>query len=107
MSEEDRLVEYRAYYRARAARYSANPVYPATAAAEAALADAVDASTSMADLQQRVAGGGLSLDCGKALARDQAAARLALFPRTGEDVRAQAPAEVLSGVDAVGDAAAL
>jgi hypothetical protein len=107
MAEEQRLAEYRAYYRARAARFAANPLYPATAAAEAALADAVEAARSMADLQAGVVGGELALACGRALARDQASARAALYARTAETVRAQGPAEVLAGIDAVGDAAAL
>jgi hypothetical protein len=107
MSDEQRLAEYCDYYRARAARFAANPLYPATAAAEAALADAVAQATSMADLQQRVVGGELALACGKALARDQAAARAEVYARCAETVRAQAPAEVLAGVDGVGDAAAL
>lgn len=105
--EEARLDEYRTYYRARAARFAAQPDYPATAAAEARLAEAVEQATSMADLQQRVLGDGLALECGRALAGDQARARAALFARTKEDVRAQEPAEVLAGLDAVTDAAAL
>jgi hypothetical protein len=105
--ESARLDEYREYYRARAARFAAQPEYPESAVAEARLAEAVEQATSMADLQQRVIGGGLSLECGKALARDQANARAALFARAGEDVRAQDPAEMLAGLDAVADAAAL
>jgi hypothetical protein len=107
MSDGQRLLEYRDYYRARAGRYAANPLYPATAAAERALADAVEAATSMEDLQQRVISGGLALDCGKALARDQAQARAQMYARTDETVRAQAPAEVLDGLDDIKDAAAL
>lgn len=107
MSEEQRLSEYREYYRARAARFAANPLYPATAAAEAALADAVEAATSLADLQERVVGGELALKCGIALARDQASARAALFARAAESVRAQGPAEILATIDGVRDAAAL
>ena len=105
MSDEQRLADYRTYYRARAARYAANPSYPETARAEAALADAVDAATSLADLLQSA--GTLALACGKALATDQANVRLALYRRTADDVRAQAPAEVLASITAVGDAAAL
>lgn len=105
MSDEDRLIAYREYYRARAARYAANPDYPATAAAERRLCDAVEAASSMAELMQHA--GGLALECGKALAADQANARAALYARTAEDVRAQAPAEVLAGLGGVRDAAAL
>ena len=107
MTDAERLAEYQEYYRARAARYATNPLYPHTAAAERELADAVEASTSLADMQQRVVGGGLSLRCGLALARDQATARAALYARTGDDVRAQAPAEVLAGLGSVSDAAGL
>jgi hypothetical protein len=107
VDEQARLDEYRDYYRARAARFAARPEYPETAAAEASLEEAVEQSTSMADLQHRVLGAGLALECGKALARDQANARAALYARTQDDVRAQAPAEILGGLDAVGDAAAL
>jgi len=107
MTDADRLDEYRDYYRARAHRYATNPLYPATAAAEQTLAQAVETSASMAEMQQRIVGDGLSLRCGIALAQDQAAARAALYARTGDDVRAQAPAEVLANVNAVTDAAAL
>ena len=107
MTDTERLGEYREYYRARATRYATNPLYPSTAAAEQALAEAVDTSASMAQMQERVVGGGLSLRCGQALAQDQAAARAALFARTGDDVRAQAPAEVLANLGSVTDAAAL
>ncbi len=107
VDEQARLDEYRAYYRARAARFAAQSEYPEVAAAEARLAEAVEQATSMADLQQRVLSGGLALECGKGLARDQATARAALFARTQEDVRAQGPAEILAGLDAVTDAAAL
>lgn len=105
MSDEDRLAEYREYYRARAARYAANPNYPATAAAERRLCEAVEAASSMGELMQHA--GRLALECGKAMATDQAHARAALYARTAEDVRAQAPAEVLAGLAGVGDAAAL
>jgi hypothetical protein len=105
MSDENRLGEYREYYRARAARYAADPNYPATAAAEQALSDAVSRASSMADLVHEV--GVLALECGKALATDQANARASLYARTADPVRGQAPAEMLAGVGGVTDAAAL
>jgi len=107
MTDAERLGEYREYYRARATRYATNPLYPSTAAAEHALAEAVDTSVSMADMQQRIVAGGLSLRCGVALATDQANARAAVYARTGDDVRAEAPAEVLANLNAVTDPAAL
>jgi hypothetical protein len=105
MSDEDRVAAYRDYYRARAARYAADPLYPLTAAAERRLCDAVEAASSMADLMQSA--GSLALECGTALAADQANARAALYARTADTVRAQAPAEILAGLASVADAAAL
>ena len=101
------MAEYQAYYRARLRRYDNNPLYPATAAAEREMCAAVEASTSVEDMQQRVVGAGLNIATGRALLRDQATARAALFAETSETVRAQGPAAVLAGVDAVTDAAAL
>ncbi len=94
MDDSNRLAEYREYYRSRAARYAANPLYPETAAAERAMADAVDAATSFEDLRSTAIE--LSLAMGHALARDQANARAAVYAETGETVRAQGPAEVLA-----------
>ncbi|HET6154230.1 MAG TPA: hypothetical protein VFE15_14905 [Marmoricola sp.] len=106
-TQSTRLEAYRGYYRARAARFAAQPDYPATAVAEARLAEAVEQATSMADLHQRILDGGLALEAGKAMAEDQARAQAGLYERTNEEVRALAPAEVLAGLDAVSDAAAL
>ncbi|VXB02587.1 hypothetical protein [Aeromicrobium sp. 9AM] len=105
MDDSNRLAEYREYYRSRAARYAANPLYPETAAAERAMADAVDAATSFEDLRSKAIE--LSLAMGHALARDQANARAAVYAETGETVRAQGPAEVLRSVASTADAPAL
>lgn len=105
MQPGDRLADYRAYYRSRARRYAANPLYPETAAAEQAMADAVDAAGSIEDLQSSAIE--LSLAMGHALARDQARARAAVYEETAETVRAQGPAEVIAQVDSAPDAPAL
>jgi hypothetical protein len=105
MTDGDRLADYRDYYRSRARRYAANPLYPETAAAEQAMADAVDAAASIDDL--RTTAIELSLAMGHALARDQARARAAVYAATDEVVRAQGPAEVLAGIDTAADAPAL
>ena len=105
MTDGDRLADYRDYYRSRARRYAANPLYPETAAAEQAMSDAVDAASSIDDL--RTTAVELSLAMGHALARDQARARAAVYAATDEDVRAQGPAEVIAGIDTAADAPAL
>ena len=105
MDDSDRLADYRDYYRSRARRSAANPLYPETAAAEQAMADAVDAATSIEDL--RATAVELSMEMGRALARDQASARAAVYAETDEDVRAQGPAEVLAGIESTVDAPAL
>ena len=105
MSDSDRLADYRDYYRSRAGRSAANPLYPETAAAEQAMADAVDAASSIEDLQATAVE--LSMAMGFALARDQANARAAVYAETAETVRAQGPAEVLAGVESAVDAPAL
>ena len=105
MSDADRLADYRDYYWSRARRSAANPLYPETAAAERAMAEAVDAATSVQDLRSTAVE--LSLAMGHALARDQARARAAVYAETGEDVRAEGPAEVLASIDSAADAPAL
>jgi hypothetical protein len=105
MEPADRLADYRDYYRSRARRYAANPLYTETAAAEQAMADAVDAASSIEDLQATAIE--LSMAMGRALARDQARARAAVYAETAETVRAQGPAEVIAQVDSTTDAPAL
>ncbi|KQV73966.1 hypothetical protein ASC61_02505 [Aeromicrobium sp. Root344] len=105
MSDGDRLADYRDYYRSRARRSAANPLYPETAAAQRAMADTVDAAASIEDLQATAVE--LSLAMGHALARDQANARAAVYAETAETVRAQGPAEVLAAVESATDAPAL
>jgi hypothetical protein len=105
MDDGDRLNEYRAYYRARAERYAANPLYPESAAAEKAMSEAIDAATSFEDFRAKAIE--LSMAMGHALARDQARARLAVYEETAETVRAQGPAEVIAGIDQATDAPAL
>ena len=105
MTDSQRLADYRDYYRSRAARSAANPLYPDTASAERAMADAVDAASSIEDLRESAVK--LSLGMGFALARDQARARAAVYAETAESVRAQGPAEVLESVDSVAVAPAL
>jgi len=105
VSDTDRLADYRDYYRARAERFAANPLYPETAAAERAMADAVDSAASLEDLQRTAFE--LSVEMGRALARDQASARAAVYAETAEAVRARGPAEVLARVDEAADAPAL
>jgi hypothetical protein len=105
MSDSDRLADYRDYYRSRARRSAANPLYPETAAAEQAMADAVDAASSIEDLQATAVE--LSMAMGRALARDLANARAAIYAETAEAVRAQGPAEVLVGIAGAADAPAL
>ncbi|MDX6278867.1 MAG: hypothetical protein QOJ72_2995 [Nocardioidaceae bacterium] len=105
MESADRLADYRDYYRSRARRYAANPLYPETAAAEQAMADAVDAASSIEDLQTTAIE--LSMAMGHALARDQARARAAVYAETAETIRAEGPAEVLANVDSTTDAPAL
>jgi hypothetical protein len=104
---DQRMDEYRAYYRARLRRYDGNPLYPNMAQAERELCACVEASSSVEDMQRRVLAGGHCVDCGRALLRDQANARVALYSETADAVRAQAPAEVLASVDSVTDAAGL
>jgi hypothetical protein len=67
--------------------------------------EAVEAATSIEDLQ--AAAVELSLAMGRALARDQANARAAVYAETAETVRAQAPAEALVGIGDAADAPAL
>ena len=105
MEPGDRLADYRDYYRSRALRYAANPLYPETAAAEQAMAGAVDAAESFEDLQSSAIE--LSLAMGHALARDQARARAAVYAETAESVRAQGPAEVIADIGGTTDAPAL
>jgi hypothetical protein len=105
MSDTERLADYRDYYWSRARRSAANPLYPETAAAERAMAEAVDAASSIDDL--RATAIELSTEMGRALARDQANARAAVYAETAETVRAQGPAEVLAGVGTAPDAPAL
>src|SRR5690242_19527795 len=105
MSDTERLSDYRDYYWSRARRSAANPLYPETAAAERAMAEAVDAASSIEDL--RATAIELSMEMGRALARDQANARAAVYAETAETVRAQGPAEVLAGLETAADAPAL
>ena len=105
MSDTQRLADYRDYYWSRARRSAANPLYPETAAAERAMAEAVDATSSIDDL--RATAIELSVEMGRALARDRANARAAVYAETAETVRAQGPAEVLVGVETAVDAPAL
>lgn len=88
-----------------ARRHAADPRYPETARAERALADLVGGATSF----DQIAGAMVeaSMTNGRALARDQANARAALFAETAEDVRAQGPARVLAGIDGCADAASI
>jgi hypothetical protein len=99
-----RLAEYQDYYRARARRYAGDPLYPDTARAEAAMSAAMQACTAIEEMQQRVVATGLNVDCARALCRDQAKARAALYAETQETVRAQWPAEVLATIDSTTDA---
>lgn len=105
MSEAERLAEYAAYYRSRAARYAANPAYPETARAERQMADLVAGATSFDDVAGAMVEA--SVANGRALARDQANARAAVYAETAEDVRALGPAEVLAGLADCRDAAAI
>lgn len=105
MTDSDRLADYRDYYWSRARRSAANPLYPETAAAEQAMAEAVDAASSIEELQATAVE--LSLAMGHALARDQARARASVYAETAENVRAQGPAEVLAGIEGTVDAPAL
>ncbi|MEO6605182.1 MAG: hypothetical protein ABIN55_06180 [Aeromicrobium sp.] len=105
MDDGDRLAEYRAYYRARAERYAANPLYPESAAAEKAMSEAMDAATSFEEFRSKAIE--MSMAMGHALARDQARARLAVYQETAEHVRAKGSAEVIAGIDAAKDAPAL
>jgi hypothetical protein len=105
MEPGDRLADYRDYYRSRARRYAANPLYPETAAAEQAMIGAVDAAASIEELQSSAVE--LSLATGHALARDQARARAAVYDETAETVRALGPAEVIARVGNATDAPAL
>ncbi len=105
MEAGDRLAEYRAYYRSRAERYASNPLYPKTAAAERAMADAVDAAGSMEELQAKA--GELSIAIGRALARDQANARARVYAETAETIREEGTAEAISAVEKAADGPAL
>jgi hypothetical protein len=102
---DQRLAEYREYYRARARRYADNPAYPNTAEAERQLCATAEAATSMDDLRAVLAHA--HLQPARALARDRAAARAAAYARTGDLVRANAPACITEAVEQAADPAAI
>ena len=100
---EQRLQEYVEYYRVRAGRVAANPLYPESARTEGALLEAFESSATVEEAGAKVEAGGLPAANARALVRDQEQARAELYDRLEEPVRAAVSRRVLSAVEGIED----
>lgn len=100
---DDRHRQYAEYYRARAQRFTGNPLYPESAAAQEAMAASIEQAASLPDWKQDMEQRNLNVACAVALARDQARAELDLYRSIEEPVRAAGPAQVLAEITGPGE----
>ena len=85
---DQRHEEYVGYYRARAAKYAADPAYADTAAAEAELLKSIEEAPDLESWGVEMQRRNLNVACAVALARDHARAEAAFFDEIFEPVRA-------------------
>lgn len=90
-----RHAEYLEYYRARHARRAADPAYPESADAEAALLGAVESAATLEEAGVQTRDRGLDVACAVALLRDQAHREAATYTAMEEPVRARAAEQLL------------
>lgn len=96
---DKRHAAYLAYYKARAARYQANPIYQQTAATETVIAESLAAATSLEQWDEQAKNQKLNLASATALICDQARVEANHWRSLDEPVRASGPEALLEEFD--------
>lgn len=90
------LIDYKAYYKARADRFEGDDKYPFSYQSEKALSDAMDSCNELIEFKDKI--GDLNVKNAIALVKDKETARLKHYEETQESVRAFGPKFVLERV---------
>jgi len=96
---EKRHEEYNAYYYARMKKFEGNQLYPLSYAAEKRMYEAISGCEKLEDFRGIIEKDHPEVQCAIALVKDQETARLALFKKMEEHVRALSPERILKEID--------
>jgi hypothetical protein len=96
---DQRHQEYVEYYRARARKYENNPMYVHSAAAEAAMLEAISTAANLEEFGERLRANKLDLACAIARVRDHAIAEANFYTEIESHVRAKPHLEILETLD--------
>ena len=95
--------EWLDYYRALAARYQDNSLYPTAGPAAWQTMDVIDDAPDIDAFKKTIWTGTLLLDHAKSLVRDRETARAAAYDAVGDAVRAHGARTILSSLDGIVD----
>ena len=98
------LEDYKAYYRVRMERYEGNTMYPHSYLTEKALFDAMNNAQTGHDFKKAIDEQKLNIKNAIALVKDQETARLAMWRKLNEPIRALSPERIIAKIDTADDA---
>lgn len=100
------LKDYIEYYKIRMQRYESDTIFAYSYKTEKALYDCISSVKSMEELQQSKASefGKLAVENGVALAKDEAACRLAFYKKEKEEIYAKGQQELMEKITAATEA---